>query len=65
MTWLSQLWIEVRVRLLSLAGRSRLRDRIDEEMRLHIEMRAEHLADGGLAGEEARWRARRASATPP
>jgi predicted permease len=64
MTWLSQLWIEVRVRLLSLAGRSRLRDRIDEEMRLHIEMRAEHLADGGLAGEEARWRARRGFGNP-
>ena len=30
MSWLSQLWIEVRVRLLGLVGRTHLRDRIDE-----------------------------------
>ncbi len=64
MSWLSQLWIEVRVRLLALAGRRRLRDRIDEEMRLHLEMRAERLADAGLPGEEARVRARRGFGNP-
>ena len=64
MSWLSQLWIELRVRLLALAGRRRLRDRIDEEMRLHLEMRAERLADAGLPGEEARLGPAGGSAIP-
>ncbi len=64
MSWLSQLWIEVRVRLFALAGRRRLRDRIDEEMRLHLELRAERLADGGVPSGEAQARARRGFGNP-
>jgi predicted permease len=64
MSWLSQLWIEVRVRLFALVGRRHLRDRIEEEMRLHLELRAERLADSGLPGDEARFRARRGFGNP-
>jgi predicted permease len=64
MSWLSQLWIEIRVRLFGLVGRQRLRDRIDEEMRLHLEMRAERLGDGGVPDEEAYARARRGFGNP-
>ncbi len=64
MNWLSQLWIEVRVRLLALVGRTHLRDRIDEEMRLHLEMRAERLADAGLPSDDAHTQARRGFGNP-
>jgi predicted permease len=58
MNWIAQLRTELRVRLLALARRGHLRDRVDEEMKLHLELRVERLMEAGLARSQAIEKAR-------
>jgi predicted permease len=60
MSWLHQLAADLRVRLRSLLGRDALRDRVDEEMRFHVEMRARQLIKEGHSADEATAAAQRA-----
>ena len=53
--WLGELWR----RLAALARRDRIGDDLEEEMRLHMELRAQQNADSGIAPDEARYAARR------
>src|SRR5262245_12480761 len=64
MSWVSQVLVEIRVRLESLIGRGRLMSRVDEEMRLHLEMRAERLMESGLSREQAYLEARSSFGNP-
>jgi hypothetical protein len=59
MNWLEQLLIDLKSRAMALVGRGRLRARVAEEMRLHVEMRAERLVEAGVAPAEAERLARR------
>jgi len=59
MNWLRQAFIDISVRLRSLFGRHAMRARIEEEMRLHVEMREDALVQAGSTAAEARRRARR------
>lgn len=58
MNWLRQAFIDIRVRLRSLFGRRAMRARIEEEMRLHVEMREDSFVQAGSTPAEARRRAR-------
>jgi len=60
MNWLSQLLADLRVRMFSVAKRSALRDRVDEEMQFHIEMRTRQLIEAGRTPQDAAAEARRA-----
>jgi MacB-like periplasmic core domain/FtsX-like permease family len=60
MTFLTQLLIDLRVRVNALFRRSALRQRLDEELRFHLDMREEKLIEEGVPPAEARWRAERA-----
>jgi predicted permease len=64
MSWLSQLRTDLRVRLLALTRRGDLRERVDEEMQLHLELRAERLIEAGLPRERALARARQEFGNP-
>ena len=55
MTWISELWRQLRYRLLG----ARFDDDLAEEMRLHLELRAADRQQGGLAPDAARAAARR------
>src|SRR5579864_6803920 len=55
MSWLYELWR----RLLFLLGREQFDRDLAEEMRRHVEMKAQRLIDAGVAPEEARYRAQR------
>lgn len=59
MNWLRQAFIDIHVRLRSLFGRHAMRARIEEEMRLHVEMREDSFVQTGSTPAEARRRARR------
>lgn len=59
MNWLRQVFIDIDVRLRSLFGRRAMRARIEEEMRLHVEMREDSFVQAGSTPAEARLRARR------
>jgi predicted permease len=59
MAWLTQLRIDVRRRAAALFRRGALRDRLDEEMRFHLETRIARLVEDGVAPDEARVRAAR------
>jgi predicted permease len=59
MNWLRQAFIDVTVRVRALFGRRAMRARVEEEMRLHVEMREESLVRAGLTLAEAKRRARR------
>jgi predicted permease len=59
MNWLRQAFIDVNVRVRALFGRRAMRARVEEEMRLHVEMREESLVRSGCTPAEARRRARR------
>src|SRR6187397_2279192 len=59
MNWLRQAFIDVTVRVRALFGRRAMRARVEEEMRLHVEMREDSLVGAGLTPAEARRRARR------
>jgi predicted permease len=59
MNWLRQAFIDVRVRVRSVFGRRAMRARMDEEMRLHVEMREARLVAAGSTPAEARRQARR------
>ena len=59
MNWLRQAFIDIHVRLRSLFGRRAMRARIEEEMRLHVEMREDAFVQAGSTPAEARRRARR------
>ena len=52
---LSQLWR----RLLFYARRDRFDHELEEEMRFHLEMKAQENADAGMKPEETRYAARR------
>jgi predicted permease len=58
MDWLAQFLIDCRTRAIALRRR-RLRDRVDEEMQFHLEMRIDRLVAAGLTPAAARARARR------
>ncbi|MGH9352521.1 MAG: permease prefix domain 1-containing protein, partial [Terriglobia bacterium] len=55
MEWLGELWR----RLVFFLRRGRLNRDLEDEMRLHQELRAKTHAEEGMAPEEARYRARR------
>jgi predicted permease len=59
MAWLTQLLIDLRIRARGLLGRDALRDRVDEEMQFHLEMRIARLVEAGLTPAQARARARK------
>jgi predicted permease len=59
MDWLVQLLIDGRTRARGLFRRRALRDRLDEEMQFHLEMRIDRLIAAGLSPAEARGRARK------
>jgi predicted permease len=59
MTWLTQLLIDLRTRAAALFRRAALRDRVDEEMQFHLEMRIARLVQAGLTPDEACTRARK------
>ena len=59
MNWLRQALIDINVRVRSLFGRRAMRARVEEEMRLHVEMREDSLVSSGCTPAEARRRARR------
>ena len=52
MNWLRQAFIDIDVRLRSLFGRRAMRARIEEEMRLHLEMREESFVQAGRFSSE-------------
>jgi len=56
--WLQQVWIDCRAEVTALFRR-RLRDRLDEEMAFHLDMRVAQLIDAGLTPAQATARARR------
>ena len=53
--WLVELWR----RLAGFVRRNQIGDDLEEEMRLHMELRAQQNADSGIAPDEARYAARR------
>ena len=55
MNWYS----ELKNKLSHLRGRSTFDESLDEEMRSHVQMRADELVAGGLDGGEAMAQARR------
>jgi predicted permease len=59
MNWLRQAFIDMNVRIRALFGRRAMRARIEEEMRLHVQMREESFVRSGSTPAEARRRARR------
>ena len=59
MNWLQQLMADVRVRVRSLVNRNVLRDRVDEELQFHVEMRRQQLIDAGRTPEQAARETRR------
>src|SRR4051812_47478515 len=59
MSWLRQAFIDVKVRVRSLFGRRKMRARMDEEMRTHVEMREARLIARGASPAHARHEARR------
>ena len=59
MNWLRQAFIDMGVRVRALFGRRAMRARIEEEMRLHVEMREDSFVQAGSTPAEARRRARR------
>jgi len=56
---LRQLLIDCQTRAMGLFQRRRLRDRVDEEMQFHLEMRISRLIESGLTPAAARARARK------
>jgi predicted permease len=56
MNWIGQIWRRVRM----LARRGKFASELDEEMRLHREMKERELAERGVAADEARYAAARA-----
>ena len=54
-----QLWIDIRVWLLALFGRSELHSRTDEEIQFHLAMREQRLIESGVPPDYARQQARR------
>ena len=59
MNWLRQVFIDISVRVRALFGRRAMRARVEEEMRLHVEMREDSFVRAGCTPAEARRRARR------
>jgi predicted permease len=55
MAWFGELWR----RLTALLRRKQIDADLEEEMRLHVELRAQQQAEGGVGAEEARYRAQR------
>src|SRR5260370_8401811 len=55
MAWLNELWR----RLGTLLRRRQFDADLEDEMRLHVELRAEQQAQAGLAPDQARYAARR------
>jgi predicted permease len=53
MSWLQQLLSDLRVRARSLVRRNSLRDRVDEELQFHVEMRTRQLIAEGRTPEQA------------
>ena len=60
MEWIGELWR----RLKALAGRRQLDRDLDEEMRLHVELRAQEQIEAGTEPDEARCSARRRFGNP-
>src|SRR5204863_1625248 len=60
----SQLWIDVRTRLVALVARRRLYARADEELQFHLAMREQSLVESGVPVGEAHARARRELGNP-
>ena len=56
MNWIGEIWRRVRM----LARRGKFASELDEEMRLHREMKERELAERGVAADEARYAAARA-----
>ncbi len=54
-----QLFFDLRARLAALFGRGTLRQRLDEEMQFHLEMRERRLIESGIPAAEARSQAMR------
>jgi predicted permease len=59
MNWLRQAFIDAGVRVRALFGRRAMRARVEEEMRLHVEMREDSFVRAGYTPAEAKRRARR------
>jgi len=53
--WLGEVWR----RLTALLGRNRIGDDLEEEMRLHMELRAQRHTEDGVAPEDAQYNAQR------
>jgi predicted permease len=64
MNSLQQLLSDLRVRVRSLTGRNALRDRVDEELQFHVEMRTQQLIEAGRTPEQASREARRSVGNP-
>jgi hypothetical protein len=56
MNWIGEIWRRVRI----LARHGKFASELDEEMRVHREMKERELAERGLAADEARYAAARA-----
>ena len=54
MNWLRQAFIDITVRARALFGRRAMRARVEEEMRLHVEMREESLVRAGCTPRSLR-----------
>jgi predicted permease len=59
MSWLQQVRSDLRVRVRSLVERNALRDRVDEELEFHVEMRTQQLIEAGRTPAQAAREARR------